>query len=427
MRTEDTLKLLNPWWKEKRVGEELAKPYKRRAFKGLLGLLDKRQVVVVVGLRRVGKTTLLYQAMEHLLGEAEPPRIVYFNFDKDVEELAEVLAAYGRITGVDWKKEKIFVFLDEVSKLNGWSSQIKLFYDAFPNIKFLVSSSSSVGLEKDVARDLAGRHFTIRVRPLDFAEYLDMRGKSGLADNAGLWEDEIKAEAERYLLRTFPEIVGWEDPLLIKDYLRSTIIDRIVKEDLPAKFKNVNTPLLLKLIEIFYTQPGTYLEYDTISKGLGISKKTLYTHISFLEFSYLIRIVRNFRPGIFAESRKLQRVYAYWWSLLYCYTEDRDKIIENMVGNYLNAGHYWRKHGKEIDFLRIEGKKMWPIEVKNKERISKVDINPLAYFLSKYKTKEGMLVYQGKEAKKGVGPATIRLVPVWKFLLENTAQQCFTS
>lgn len=412
----EILALLNPWWKGQPIASELAKPYKRAVFSKILGFFKYRQILVLSGLRRVGKTTLLYQTIEDLLQRVNPKNILYFSFDKKTENVIEVLQKYGQLTSVDWKKEKIFLFLDEISKLDDWGNKIKLLYDSFPNIKFFVSSSGSIGLEESAVKSLGGRYFLINVPPLSFTEYLELKKKANLLENLALWENEIKAELEHYLLRSFPETIEWEDELVIKDYLRTTIIDKIVKTDLPEKFRDINKDLLLRLLNLFYSQPGIYFDYDSISKQLGVSKKTLSSHLYYLEFSYLIRRVRNFRISSLASSRKLQRIYPYWWTLAYCYTDNKDKILETMVGSLIDASHYWRDKGREIDFLKVSGNKIFPIEVKNKAVLTSSDVNTMKFFLEKYKLKEGLLIYQGGGAKEK-GNGTIICTPLWKWLL----------
>ena len=202
----EILEILNPWWKEGIVSKELAKPYKRKIFNRLLNLLNYRQIIVISGLRRVGKTTLMYQLIEYLLKKINQENIIYFSFDKRVHEISTILDNYTDMTNVDWKKKKIVVFLDEIAKLDEWASKIKLIYDAFPNIKFIVSSSSSTAIEKEAIKNLAGRYFLINVKPLTFIEYLELRKKDNFIKNIKLWEKEIKNEFELYLLRNFPEI-----------------------------------------------------------------------------------------------------------------------------------------------------------------------------------------------------------------------------
>ena len=414
---KETLELLNNWWKEGVVSEELAKQYKRKAYSRLLGLLNYRQIIVLSGLRRVGKTTLLYQLIEELLKKHDPKHVLYFNFDKRVGEITKILDDYKDLTGKEWKKEKVFVFLDEIVKLDEWSDKIKLIYDAFPNIKFIISSSSSVGLEEQAIKTLGGRYFLTNVQPLSFVEYLELKGKNKFLETPNLWEKEIRKEVNSYLLRSFPETITFDSEILIKDYMRTTIIDKIIKSDLPEKFRNVNKGLLFSLLEIFYSEPGFHLDYDSISKKLGISKKTLIEHVFYLEFSYLLRKVKNFRPNVFTSSRKLQRSYPYWWSLGCCYTDNSDRIVENLVASMLDAKYYWRKNGKEIDFLKVDKKEIFPIEVKNKADLPKQDLNNMRYFIKTYKPKPGLIIYNGEEKEMVLEGKKIKLMPLWRWLL----------
>ncbi|MEM2865783.1 MAG: AAA family ATPase [Candidatus Hadarchaeales archaeon] len=95
---------------------------------------------------------------------------------------------YQRITGVGWKKEKIYAFLDESHKLEGWGSKLKLLYDAFPNIKFFASGSSSVELEREAYSNLVGRHFLLKVDPLSLKEFFELKsGKK--VDDFEVWRE----------------------------------------------------------------------------------------------------------------------------------------------------------------------------------------------------------------------------------------------
>ncbi len=413
---KDIILLLNPWWKGGVLSQELARPYKRAVFRTVMERLAHRQILILTGLRRVGKTTLLYQAIERLLEDIEPTRLFYFSFDKRVHDLTELMDAFAGLTGTDWKKERVVVCLDEIAKLEDWASQLKLLYDALPNIRFIVSSSSSISLEAEAVRNLAGRYFLLTILPLGFKEYLELRGKGALIGKPQLWEKELRQECGRYLMRGFPEIVGWEDEPLIRDYLRSTIIDKVLKVDMPEHFGRMDSGLLLTLLEIIYSEPGTYLSYDGISRKLGVSKKTLTSHLSYLESSYLLRRVKNYRVSRMATSRKMQRLYPYWWTLAYCYTDDESRILECMVGSALDARHYWREGGKEIDFLLVMGRRVLPVEVKSKIRLDREDLRHLRYFMKRYNQSRGIIVYRGEEMQEGA----ILAIPPWKFLFSGS-------
>src|SRR3989344_4026784 len=219
---KDIIKLLNPWLLGDPLSEELAMPYKRHFFNKIEEFEKYRQVVILSGLRRVGKTTLLYQMIQKLIKKEASKKIFYFSFDKEVKDLIELLENYKELTGVDYKKEKISVFFDEITKFKNWATEIKIVYDSNPNIKFYISSSSSINLEEDAIKNLAGRYFLINVLPLSLLEYLELSGKEKFAMNQKLYEKEIKKEFFNYLIRSFPETINWKDELVIKDYLKTT-------------------------------------------------------------------------------------------------------------------------------------------------------------------------------------------------------------
>ena len=416
----DTIKLLNPWWEDGSVSDELAKKYKRSVFDKMQELERYKQIIILTGLRRVGKTTLLYQVVQELLIRIKAKKIFYFSFDKEVDDIVELFENYKELTGVDYKKEKIFVFFDEITKFKKWAGELKLIYDGCPNIKFYISSSSSINLEEEAVKNLAGRYFLINISPLSFKEFLELRGREKIIENDKLYYREIKKEFFSYLLRSFPETISWDNELVIKDYLKTTIIDKIIKSDLPERFDNINKELLFNLLDLFFKEPGFYLDYDNLSKSLRISKNTLYTHIFYLEFCYLIRIVKNFRPSTLSTSRKLQRVYPYWWNLAYGYGENNDKILESFVLSTIDGKYYWRDLEKEIDFLKIEGRNILPIEVKNRERVEERDLNTLKLFMNKYKVKKSLLLYLGDEDIRKYDGGQIEFVPFWKWLLETS-------
>ncbi|MBI5393582.1 ATP-binding protein [Candidatus Woesearchaeota archaeon] len=415
----DTIRLLNPWWEDETVSEELAKQYKRNSFYKIKEFKRYKQIIILTGLRRVGKTTLLYQTIKELLPIIDAKHIFYFSFDKDVDSLMDILESYKKLTGIDYKNEKISVFFDEITKLKEWAAELKLIYDACPNIKCYISSSSSINLEEEAIKNLAGRYFLINITPLSFKEFLELKGKDKIIKNDVLYLKEIKNEFSSYLLRSFPETISWDNELVIKDYLRTTIIDKIIKSDLPERFNNINKELLFNLLNLFYSEPGFYLDYDNLSKSLRISKNTLYTHIFYLEFCYLIRIVKNYRPSTLSTSRKLQRVYPYWWNLAYCYGENNDKILESFVLSTIDGRYYWRDLDKEIDFLNIDGKNIMPIEVKNKEVVEERELNTLKLFMNKYNVKKSLVLYLGDKDIRKYDNGHIEFASFWKWVFDS--------
>ncbi|MDY6788779.1 MAG: ATP-binding protein [Candidatus Nanohaloarchaea archaeon] len=416
----ETLELFNPWWKEGEISRELAPEYRRRMFEELKRLQETDQITLISGLRRVGKTTLMYQLIEDLLDQGtEPTNILYFSFDEKIQDPTEILERYQDRTGTDWQNERCHIFLDEIQKLDDWSNKLKILYDTVPKSKITVSGSSSFRLEKDADLNLAGRHFQMQIPPLSFKEYLQMSGSDTEPEKPEMYRRELEREFREYLKRPFPETATMEDAGLIKRYIKDNIIEKIVRVDLSDEFDNIREELLTRLIDLFYDQPGTYLNYNELANELGIGKETLSRHLSALEYAYIIRRVKNYRPNTRTTSRKLQRIYPFHWSLQFGWNGDID--TETVVSSMIDARYYWRKQGKEVDFLRVEDKKIEPIEVKESEKVRKSSLRDLISFIQKFDYEQGTLAYNGREETLETEDIKVEKRPVWRMALEEGA------
>ncbi len=411
----EALAALNGWWTTGTISAKLARPYRRKAFAEALRLLNEhRQILMLTGIRRVGKSTMLYQLIQTLLESVPPKNIIYFNFDAGSSGLLALLGEYQRITGIDWKNERVYLFLDEVQKHYGWSSQAKMLYDAFPNLKITVSGSASLQLESRAADDLTGRYFRVDMKPLSIIEYYELRtGK--VVERPELYMSELRSEADRYMLRQFPEVVSWENDADIKQYIRESVIAKITRSDLPDTFKDVNFRLLEAMISSFFSRPGMIISVDTLSKEYSISKTTLENHLFYMEFSRLIRVVRNFRPSIRMESRKLRKVYPYNIALaLSMHAAEPQYALETAAASRIDASNYWRMGAREVDFITREP--LLPIEVKSGNRVRPEDMGSVRYFMDRFGAKDAVIIYNGNH-KSNVGG--IRLLPFADFLVEG--------
>lgn len=412
---EDIIRLLNHWWREGAVKESFAKEYKRECFGELLKLLDHRQVIVICGLRRVGKSTLMYQLMQRLIaGGSNPLDVLYFSFDKKIGDIKAVLDSYAKITERDYENEKIFVFLDEIYKLRKWHRELKLLYDALPNVKFVVSGSASLKIEKEARSDLTGRAFHVEVKPLSFTEFFELKFKTKL-ENPKIWEEKLKANFPGFLKKAFPEIIDFE-PELASDYVKDLVLDKILFSDSAAAYKNVDLNLLQTLTEIFLSEPGIYLNTDSLSKDLKKSKNDINSHIRLLELGYVIRIVKNFRGSVLSASRKLRRVYPYHPSLIQGILKEvaEPKMVECFVRSHLDAEFYWRKEKKEVDFVH----KGMPVEVKYSDNIQKHDFKNMLEFMEQFNVTNGYLISKNQFDEFNTEGKTIKVLPAWQFALE---------
>ena len=402
MQAKEALVLLNQWWVTDKVDPVLKKEFKRVQYKKLRQLVSEpRGVVIVSGLRRVGKSTLIYQVIDEMLQTEKPDRVVYFSYDFSLGEIVEVLNAYQSLTNVDWKHEKVTVFLDEIQKNAHWSSEIKILYDLFPRLKFVVTGSASLQLEREAAIELAGRFYTLEIPVLSIAEYYSI--KTGRPNNnVELIKQDLKNLLDEYMLKPFPELVNVSNRQSISEYIRETVTAKVVALDIAEEFKKVDIQLILALLDYFLSEPGIILNVDKISQNFGKRKVEIDRHIGILEYSKLIRILKNYRPSMLSESRKLRKVYPYDISLSLANfpSIEYGRIIETKALTALGATRYWREGNKEVDCILFNGREMIPVEVKSNKVARDEHLTSLRYFIKKFGVKKGILIYMGDDQRR---------------------------
>ena len=415
MQAKEALVLLNQWWVTDKVDPVLKKEFKRVQYKKLRQLVSEpRGVVIVSGLRRVGKSTLIYQVIDEMLQTEKPDRVVYFSYDFSLGEITEVLNAYQSLTNVDWKHEKVTVFLDEIQKNAHWSSEIKILYDLFPRLKFVVTGSASLQLEREAAIELAGRFYTLEIPVLSIAEYYSI--KTGRPhNNVELIKQDLKNLLDEYMLKPFPELVNVSNRQSISEYIRETVTAKVVALDIAEEFKKVDIQLILALLDYFLSEPGIILNVDKISQNFGKRKVEIDRHIGILEYSKLIRILKNYRPSMLSESRKLRKVYPYDISLSLANfpSIEYGRIIETKALTALGATRYWREGNKEVDCILFNGREMIPVEVKSSKVARDEHLTGLRYFIKKFGVKKGILIYMGEDQRRD----QIEFKPLIDFLI----------
>lgn len=419
MLTED-LERFNPWWKTGSVREEWLKGYKRRLYFEIEKYVEKKQVILIWGLRRAGKTTILFQLIRNLLGSIKPKNILYFSFDEIAFDLKEVLESYQKFIlnrTFEETGEKLYVFLDEIQKVKDWENKLKTYYDLYPNIKFFISGSASVRLRKRSRESLAGRILDFLLKPLSFEEFLEMNGRDlkKIKENPELWKRDILPLFYRYIkYGMFPELVNEDDEDFARKYILNNVIERVVYKDLPEEFGLKDVELLKKLIYIAGKNPGMIVNYKEISKDLGKDQRTIANYFEYLEFGLLVKFVFNYRGSPIASLRKLKKVYLSTPNIAFAFNPDMERVLpfmlENLISSETGANFFYR-NGFEIDFVLTDNDKLTAIEVKKTEK----DVKQVRKFIEKYKSKvkKAVIVDIEKEGKVD----DIEIIPIWKFLL----------
>ncbi len=362
-----TLFQFNPWWENKEFTHKSIE--RTRYSQKLIKSLDIKDIIFLIGLRRVGKTTLMKQLIQHLLKTVEPNHILYISCehpafdDKNLIDIIDEYRGYFQIR----RDEKIFVFLDEIQLRTGFERDLKILYD-HEEIKIYCSGSSAT-LIRDKKAYLTGRHRFIEIEPLDFNEFL-------------VFKDIKIAESEKYLYKEIfieymktgglPEYVLNRDP----EYLLN-LIDSVLYKDIVSVYGLKNPKIIRNLFILLCERVGKPLSYNKLSKVLGISIDTVMQYVSYFEESFLVYIVNKYAKSLNERIRAPKKIYMADVGLRNIIVGFRDigAIFENLVFLRIKkdkVNYYITDDGREIDFFIKE--KDLLIEAKFKDKIEDVDL-----------------------------------------------------
>lgn len=413
------LQSFNPWWKSRRVSPEFT-GRKRKIFGELREYIDKRQILLFTGLRRVGKTTLMYQIVDELIGKGiNPYDILYFSFDEMQYGLEELIRQYeAEVLREEFSKKKRFIFLDEIQKLEGWPSKIKLLYDANPQLKIFLTGSAQITMWQGTRESLAGRFFDFRINPLDFEEYLDFKEAGIDKDRENIFEKDLKRHMEVFLKTGgFIEALEMDGPVLRK-YLKESLLERVLFVDIPQTFKLDLPELLMKLLTITAARPGFYLDYKNLSNDLNIDQRTIANYISYLEYALFLQKLYNYSRNLLTSEKKVKRLYLRNTAFTLALNPQAElpTVLEQFFVNHFDARFFLKTPQKEeIDIIYAHEKAVLPIEIKIREKIGRDDVKTLFRFLEKTELKKALLVTLDTETKFEREGLLVEAIPYWKY------------
>ena len=412
---KDILQDSNPWWKE-----EFRVEFKERdIYEKIKNFLPLPQMIAFTGLRRVGKTTLMFKIVEDYIRNGFDPRnIIYFSFDEfRATEIRVVMKEYEALLEKDFRKGNYLLLLDEIQKLTNWEDQLKRIYDTFSkNVKIIVSGSESLLIRNTSKETLAGRLLDFNVETLSFKEFLLFRGVK--FEPAGLYEKELNRLFNEFVVTLgFPELVDIKDKSIIKKYVKESIVEKIFYIDIPRLFKISDASVLEPLLNIFMEEPGQLLELSDLAQELKISRQTLSNYLTYLEESFLLRKLYNFSKSRRKVERKLKKYYPTLISVDLLFKDDdlsKSRVFEWFMVNQLKPEFFWRDpYKKEVDIVLVDDK-ITPIEVK----YGRIDLTGLTAFMRKFKVSQGYVISTREEREQKIDDKTISIIPAFKFLLK---------
>lgn len=333
----------------------------RDLYTKIESVLYAPEAVVITGMRRVGKTTLLRFIEQKLnsnntifLDLENPLNRRYFE-DENYEKIVGTL----KFLGIDTSKQG-YVFLDEAQFVKNLPSSVKYISDHYP-LKFFLSGSSSFYLKNHFSESLSGRKYIFELFPLSFREFLRFKNErlvpSGVsAPVSKEIFDGIDPYYTEYLTYGgFPGVVQKvsteEKRMMLEDIFSSYFQLEIVQLGDFQK-TNVVRDLLLLLLE----RIGSKLDVQKLSRELGVARQTITRYLDFLEDTYFIHRIRPMSYNRDAELRSVQKFYVCDTGLVSRFSKVSDgALFENAVFSALRSrgevNYYQRKNGAEIDFI----------------------------------------------------------------------------
>ena len=383
---------------------------------------------IFVGLRRSGKSYLLFQFIQDLLTKGHSiDEVLYFNFEDDrldgmeLSDLDLILQCYGEMFSC-----KPFVFLDEIQNIEGWEKFARRLADNKYSV--CITGSNAKMLSKEMATVLGGRFLVQNVFPFSFEEYLSLNEIK--TDSVSMIRDKNKIvrEFENYFYNGgLPELhyaKGAEKRMWL-----SNLYNKIYFGDLVFRYKIRNeraVKLLIKKIAESVKQPTSYTRLSNIVSSCGSKVKpdTVADYLDYAEEAWLIFHVENFFAKL-SERESVKKYYITDNGILNLFlTDPNTSLLENLVAITLfRSGKeffYYRSPDCEVDFVLPEEKVAMQVcySLADSET-QKREFSALYALCKRYEINNCIVISKDAEEAVTYKGLEIKILPVWKWILSR--------
>ena len=393
----------------------------------ILHLFDEKiklpHAIIISGMRRTGKSTLLAQIAHQYYSDLS---FYYINFDderwfgfeaKDFNIIYECLfELFG--------EAKTFL-IDEIQNIKGFELFVRRFYD--DGFKFIITGSNSDILSKELGTRLTGRHIMAMVYPFSWKEYL-LFNKIEIPENYTFTTNQRiiynKAFEEYLVYGGMPEYIKYKN-----DEILQQVYEDIVIKDIAVRFNINNITPLRELYLYLITNFTNRYNYNSLSKNLLIqSRTTIMNYLFYLELTYFAKQIRKFDFSLQKSLKNDKKIYfndnGFIPILSQSVTKDKGHLLENLVFNYLKKSQevYFYSNKGECDFITTNNKTItgiyqvcYNLNDANKKR----EIDGLIEAMEYTGISKAYLLNTENEDTIKINEKEIQVIPVWKWLLTN--------
>jgi len=412
----------------------------REVYFQLKNHLKRPEISLILGPRQAGKTTIMKKLQEKLEESNKPS--VFLNLDV-IEDRHFFETQHTLLDLIEKKagKKRVYIFIDEISRLENAGMFLKGLYDLKTNYKFIVSGSGSLELKANIIEPLTGRKKIFYCFPLSFTEFAAYKLKIHFDKFDKLYEGAIKnlvtqPYKRQRLINEYLSFGGYPRVVLAEteeekiEILREIYLSYLEK-DIGLLLKVEKEQAFENLVKILACQAGNLINRAELSSTLGITEKTIKKYLYFLEKTFVINLVKPFFRNARKELTKSPKVYFSDIGLLHVAQGVLPSIQKPIKGNVfenacflrlkelhlLKPAQFWRtKSGAEVDFIisSPETGKPIPIEVK----LTPKDIfgKSLISFIEKYQPEESFIYFLSgkgriKEYKSNSAEVKVQFIP----------------
>lgn len=414
--------------------------------------LGRRELFAIKGPRQGGKTTILKILKEYLIEEKRvpPANIIYITLeDRDILDVfSKDPKEYIRSYLLKSSDEMIYFLIDEFQYLKDGGQKIKLLYDIFEGVKFIITGSSSLEISEHTAKYLVGRMFSFNLYQFSFSEFLATKPQNfqnvyheshariidfienghEITVKEDIWAKDFNRFFEEFVIfGGYPEIIKTQD-IETKKVILKNIYDTYITRDIVELLKIKDISTFRTVVNLLANQIGNLLNYHTITSDSRSYFRQLKQYMSILEETYILRLIKPYFRNKTTELKKNPKVY-YVDTGLRNYVinnfnkldirADTGALVENVVLFSLFLREewsikYWRTLGQaEVDFIIGVADELVPIEVKY-SRLKYPEISrSLKNFILAYHPKRALVFTKGFCGKTKIGETQVIFTPVW--------------
>lgn len=397
--------------KEKLIGREIS----------LDGCIKTSQVVIISGIRRCGKSSLLYLIKEKMLLEEKD--YLYFNFDDERISATENILDLLFNLHIEIYGNKPIIFFDEIQNINGWEKFINRIYEQ--GIKIFVTGSNANLLSSEISTSLTGRNKVIVLYPFSFKEYLSLKKlEFDLESLTSAKSAIIKKSFNSYFEKGgFPLVDIEEDIELIDTYFKD-----ILYRDIIARYNLTQVEEIKQIGIYFASNVGKLFSYSSLQKITGVkSLSSIKNYLEYYAQSYLFFYLKKYDFSISKQIMNSKKVYAVDQGIAsrigFNFSENKGRILENIVFlELLRRGKevYYYYDKRECDFVIKKAAKIveaiqvcFLIDKGNEER----EYSGLSDAVSSYGLINVIILTYDQEYTIKLKDIDVRVMPVWKWLL----------